>query len=577
MREEAFNAAQTDYTGSEKPSYDNSSATAGCARTWPMGIMFCTLGFVVSILLTVTPLTRMPERLLRLSLPLGNKLGTVSSWFPTNLGSTYQPSSASIEFFCLLALAFLCYLLGALFVRRAGAEQQQSRVRTWVWCGAILVGAIYLVTPALLSHDMMVYAGYSRLLAAHHANPYFVPLSAFPGDPIAAVDQWAGVISAYGPIWMLICGMFGALLPASPLAYVLAFRLFALTMHLLNTWLIGRTLVTMGRASRTVTLGMLLYAWNPLVLLESSLNGHNDVLMVTFVLLALLLMVRAEKGGQLLRARGYLPPAITLTMAVLVKFTALPILAMYLLFLVCKALRPMANSSEKLKLALHNWRAAIAPPGWSCAAMILVVLAFYGPFWLGHTSDEIIWSFKNTPSSGMVQNVIHPILSENSFMRSVINWLKFHPEQSQNAWLTFLSKRPVWDTFNFIALLCCFALGALHLLRKPMSQTFLTLALAAMYLLLLITPWFFPWYLTWLVALAAVCLPPRQERVAWSLLLLTLTFSFSALTYYLFNSGLLGSRGYLVSFFDTFPPLCTLLIYWIIHTCTKLSTGSKEL
>jgi hypothetical protein len=367
---------------------------------------------------------------------------------------------------------------------------------------------------------------------------------------------------------MLVCGFWGRLLNPDPSTYVVAFRFFALAMHLLNTWLVGRTLQTMGRSPRTVTLGMLLYAWNPLVLLESSLGGHNDAFMITFVLAGILLAVRAEQRDQLLHASGYLLPAVAFTLAVLVKFTAIPILAAYLLLLVCKALRSTVDSPRGLKQALiSTWKPAVLVLFCSGLVVIFVTLAFYGPFWFGHRLNEIIASFKKPPSA---------IFAENSFMRSIINWLNFHPAQKHNALLVFLSQRRVWDSLNLMAIMLCLMLGARQLWLKPAIRTFVTVALATMCVVLLITPWFFPWYITWIVGLAVLCLPLRQNRTTWALLALTLTFSFSALSLYLFNAGLLGSHGYLVSLFDTIPPLCAFLILWYCEQRWHLIIGHSE-
>jgi hypothetical protein len=541
---------------------------------------------------------RIPDDAIKLHINAGVLLGRASEWLPANLGATYQPSSASIEFFSLLILACLCYGLGALLVRRQEEKSGPFAVRC-IWLCTILAGSIYVVTPAMLSHDTTVYAGYSRLLATYHANPYFVPMLTFPHDPITPVDQWASSVSAYGPIWMLVCGFLGWLLNPVPTHYVIAFRIFALAAHLLNIWLVGRTLRTMGCSSRTCTVGMLLYAWNPLVLLESSLGGHNDVFMLTFILAGVFLAARAERNGYLLRARGYLPPAVALTLAVLVKFPAAPILAAYLLFLTCLALRSTVDNPHAVKQILNNesktsaektptrgvstsgadgrveaplvgvfpgaflreifsacrrgWKSTLPVLCWSALAIMLVLLAFYGPFWFGHSPQEIIASFKNPPSAGF---------AENSFMRSAINWLKFHPEQMQNRLLVFLSSRRLWDDLNIAAIALCLILGVRQLWLKPSVGTFIVLALFTMCVVLLITPWFFAWYITWIVGLAVLCLPVRQDRIKMSLLAFTLAFSFSVLTLYLFNSGLLGSRGYLTIFFDVVPPVCTFLVCW---------------
>jgi hypothetical protein len=565
------------------------------ARQWPVGIVLSGLAFVVCILLTVTPLIRIPDTAIKLHIAAGLLLGWASAWLPVNLGAAYQPSSASIELFALLVLAFLCYGLSTLLVRRQGEKSSQFAVRCCIWLCTVLAGSIYIVTPAMLSHDIIVYAGYSRLLATYHANPYFVPMLTFPHDPITPVDQWASSVSAYGPVWMLVCGFWGWLVSPAPTNFVIVFRLFALAMHLLNIWLVGCTLQTMGRSPRTCTVGMLLYAWNPLVLLESSLGGHNDVFMLTFILVGVLLAVRAESNGYLLRARGYLPPAVALTLAVLVKFPAAPILAAYLLFLACLVLRSVVDNPVDVRqgasqghhlqddhkgrpyngmaasrssivgahpcgrpmslvgIFQEDWRAALPMLCWSALAIILILLAFYGPFWFGHTPQEIIASFKSPPSS---------TFAENSFMRSVINWLNFHPEQMHNRLLIFLSKRPLWDDLTIVAIALCLILGVRQLWLKPSIGTFVTLALATMCVVMLITPWFFAWYITWIVGLAVLCLPVRQDRFKASLLAFAFTFSLSALTLYLFNSGLLGSRGYLTTLFDVVPPVCAFLVCW---------------
>ncbi len=522
-----------------------------------ISLALCTLAFLACILLTVTPLIRMPDALFRLYISWGSFLGEASHWLPANLGKTYQQSSASIEFFCLITLAFLCYCLGALLVGRFAEKTPWMSARVCIWLGLILAGAIYVVTPGVLSHDMIVYAGYSRLMAVHHANPYFVLYSTFPRDPLAPFDQWSNVNSLYGPVWMLVCAALGQFVRPTPESYIIAFRLFALSMHVLNTWLVDRSLRAMGQSQRTRTLGMLLYGWNPLVLLESSLNGHNDVFMLTFVLLGVLLVARAERRGELLRAHGYLPPLVALTLAVLVKFAILPVVAVYLLFLACKALRPTADSPLIWKQALSNWRPVALPLFWACLVAALVALAFYGPFWFGHNLHAIIESFAGNPASGF---------AENSYQRSIINWLNFHPALKSNFLLLFLIWRKVWDVVNYLAIILCLILGARRMWRAPTVRTFLALTLAIMCLVLLLTPWFFTWYITWIVGLAVVCLPTNRSRLVHSLFLLALTFSYSALSLYLFNQGLLGSRGYLTSLFDTLPPICAFLFCWFQYS-----------
>lgn len=523
-------------------------------KRWPVGVLLCALGLVICFLLSVAPLARIPDPVITLHLAPGSFLALAGSWLPRNLGAFNGNDSAYCEFFALISLAFVCYGLGAWLILRKTAPDRTRATRSLIWLGALVAGIIAIVTPAMLSHDILVYASYSRVLAIYHANPYFVPISAFPGDPFTAHNYWSHVVSAYGPVWMLVCGFFGVLLSPDANVYVVAFRVFALLVHLLNIWLVGRTLRTMGRSPRTVTLGMLLYAWNPLLLLESGLGGHNDGLMIAFILAGILLAARAEKRGELLRGRGYLPVVAVLTLAALVKFTALPILAAFLLLLACKALRPTAESAYELRHALRNWRPALLVLICSGLAGLLVTLLFYGPFWLGHGPHAILVSFQSPPSA---------LYSENSFMRSLGEWQKYHPTL-RGGLLALLSGRRFWDDLTLLGIAACLVWGVFRLWHRPTTRTFVCVGLLTMSLVLLITPWFYSWYITWLLGLGAVCLPARQNRLETALMALTLTFSFSALFTYLFNGNLFGSHYYLVSLFTTIPPSCAFLLTLVL-------------
>jgi hypothetical protein len=525
-------------------------------RRLSASLLWCLVVFVLCALLSVTPLVRLPDAVVRLDIAPGAWLGVLSSWLPTGASAQAVLLSSYGELLVLLMLATSCYVWAALWIRRQPATELAQRwARRCLWTGAILVGLVYVVTPAMLSHDILVYASYGRVLSAHQANPYFVPISDFPADPFTPLDYWAHSVSAYGPIWTALCGLCGWFLGAQPVPYVLTFRLFALAMHLLNTWLIGRILRLSGRSGRIATLGMLLYAWNPLLLLESGLGGHNDGLMLTFVLLGILLAVRAEKYEQLHRVRGYLPPTIALTLAALVKFTALPILAVYLLLLAAKTARMYWPSTMRIALILRGIvRVCLAL---LCALLMALALALlaYGPFWLGHSPHAILSSFNSPPEARG---------AENSFMRSITDWERFHPTWKTAGLLIFLSTRANWNTFNYELITLCLLLSVWRLWLRPTVRAWVICSLSMLSLVLLVTPWFFSWYITWIIGLALSCLPMHHKRLEAALLALTLTFSFSSLITYVFNTGLAGEQSYLVSLCITAPPVCAFLLILLV-------------
>jgi hypothetical protein len=538
-------------------------------RTPTLAIALCAITFVSCILLTVAPLSRIPDPVIQLHTPLGAILAQVGAWLPTDLGliANHQASQANtnyIEFLVLIALAFVCYGLCALFLLRqkktAEDQNQYHQISRLIWLSTIAAGILFVFTPAMPSHDILVYASYSRLIATYHANPYFVPLTAYPHDPFNTFNYWADATAAYGPVWLFVCSIWGFILGPQLPGYVLAFRLFALAVHLVNTWLVATILRTSGQPSRVVTLGTLLYAWNPLVLLESSLGGHNDVLMVTFLLMGILASVRAEKKNQLTHARSYVPATVAFTMAALVKFTMLPIIALFILLLMCRALRPASPIAFRNGDAVsHHWRSALSTGSIASIASVLVAIAMYGPFWIGHGIYNILNSFTTPPSANF---------AENSILLALFKSYEAHALQPGTWGYTLLqafTSRQIWDMINFVTLVGLIITGATWLWRAPTVRTFILVAMTTLGVLLIITPWFFSWYVTWLVGLIVVCLPLAQSRIGRSLLAFTLTFSVTAFLTYLFKDGYPPFGIWIgpVCLITIVPPLLAFLISFI--------------
>ena len=71
------------------------------------------------------------------------------------------------------------------------------------------------------------------------------------------------------------------------------FKSLALFSHLINCVLIWAILSNLAPARRLG--GTILYAWNPLALIELAGNGHNDGLLIFFLLLTTLLIIQ-QKG-----------------------------------------------------------------------------------------------------------------------------------------------------------------------------------------------------------------------------------------------------------------------------------------
>jgi hypothetical protein len=443
-----------------------------------------------------------------------------------------------------MALLFTFYLGMTVLLQRQPIDDGYKKYLRWMLIGAALVGTIYVLAPALLSRDAFVYAGYGRVIVAHSANPYYTPLAAFPHDPLFTLDDWRTAIAAYGPLWLLVCAISTWISGSAVLPYVFFFRVLGLLAHLCNIALIATILSHMKRSPRIILTGTLLYALNPLVLLESSLGAHNDTAMVTCLLLGILLTLRAEQNA-FQHTFPVLAPVIPFTAAVLIKFTAAPLLAFYVVLLSFHLLRADTSLPVKQRLRMILSRGIGV-----CLFASSLVLVAYTPLWLGHTVRDMLTSFAAPPSSRLAFGSILLALQKVVASQS-------HP----NALLAILSLHNTWNIINLVSMLLLFIVCAAWLWYHPTTQTLMYSSLAILGVLLVVTPWFFPWYVIWLVGLAAPCFSDQTTRTGYALLAGAITFSASALFIYLFrNDPPIGGWVGAICLTTIGPPLVVFLL-----------------
>lgn len=501
------------------------------AWSWPM--LLCVAAFVLCMLETITPLQRLVSTPYLTTLPTSTLLSLWGAWLPANfhwLPNAHDAfvSTNNLEFLFFIVLAFAIYGLFAFLTLRKAETIHFAYIQRLSWIGAIVAGLFFVFTPALLSRDIFVYADYGHTLLTSHANLYFVPPALVSHDQITLLDdlRWRYSTAAYGPVWLYISAMVAIFAGDHPLRYILLFRLLGFAAHLLNIRLVMSIMRRSGRSERIVTLGMVLYALNPLVLLESCLGGHNDIVMISFILLGILLCVRAEQGD-FTRFKNYGPPILAFTLAALIKFTSGPLILFFLALLVRKTLLQPAPVSLSRR---HRWRSALFNV---CIAGFLsacIALVCYAPFWIGHSPTAIVHSF-STPASAQ--------FAENSILRAVQGWIQLHGLPARSSWdytlLTLLSDHRVWNALNLFVLAGAILAGMFALWRTPITHTLVLASLVTLGALLIVTPWFFAWYVTWLVALAAVSFTMPGKRLQFALIAFALVFSASAFSSYLVN------------------------------------------
>lgn len=188
---------------------------------------------------------------------------------------------------------------------RTAPKEKPSRLWLLFLFGSILIfGLTLLLQPRLFSDDVFTYIFSGRILAVYHANPLNTAPGQFPTDLYV---QWviAGrdAPNIYGPLWLCVTWLlvgFGG----NAVTTLLLFKGLALLAHLVNCLLVWSIL---GKTAPTRQLpGTLLYAWNPLALIELAGSGHSEGLLLTLLLLATWLYVCEAGRWRIRRTTGVL-------------------------------------------------------------------------------------------------------------------------------------------------------------------------------------------------------------------------------------------------------------------------------
>ncbi|MGN6168537.1 MAG: polyprenol phosphomannose-dependent alpha 1,6 mannosyltransferase MptB [Solirubrobacteraceae bacterium] len=208
--------------------------------------------------------------------------------------------------------------LGAMFLFYliAVARSEQLSPRTVLMCVAALE-ALMLLAPPLLSTDVFSYGAYGRMGTLYGANPYLHGPYAISMDPLYPFigAKWVNTPSIYGP---LFTAMSYVLAPLSIAANVLAYKAIAALSSLAIVAFVWNAARWRGvdpvKAAALVGL-------NPLLIIYGVGGAHNDLLMLAGSVAGVYALVqrRNAAGGGLLAAGTW----VKLTGALLIPFALL--------------------------------------------------------------------------------------------------------------------------------------------------------------------------------------------------------------------------------------------------------------
>ncbi len=211
-----------------------------------------------------------------------------SSWFQyieksfQYIGYFNRPLSTYL-FILLLILLFSFYI----FLLRMAIKKTITKKQIWIIL--IIVTIVLTFSYNAFSYDIFNYIFDAKIFTFYHQNPYLHRALDFPQDKMLNFMRWTHRLYPYGPLWLAF---------TVPLSYI-GLQLFLPTFFLFKFLMAGSFLgtcyfiqkISSRLSPKNIMFNVVFFAFNPLVLIECLVSGHNDIVMFFFALIAIWFLI----------------------------------------------------------------------------------------------------------------------------------------------------------------------------------------------------------------------------------------------------------------------------------------------
>lgn len=195
-------------------------------------------------------------------------------------------STDNREITALIYITFILFLFVFYFLFLYLIRQKKLNAGHLKQLIGISLVMLFFSYPAMLSYDIFNYTTTAKVTFLYGENPYIVMPIEFMGDSSLSYTRAVNKIALYGPIWIILSGI----------PYILGFGNFLITLFnfklFITAFYIG-SLFVIWKISRSI-LSVSIFALNPLVLIETLVSGHNDIVMMFFALLSFFLLMKKK-------------------------------------------------------------------------------------------------------------------------------------------------------------------------------------------------------------------------------------------------------------------------------------------
>lgn len=318
-----------------------------------------------------------------------------------------------------------------------------SLKKIFLWLSVFVIILLPLL-PAT-SGDLYHYILQGKVLSHYGENPFTFSAGELKHDVfhLFVYPVNIGYPTVYGPVFVLLSSVLTFLFGNFFIVSLYAFKAIFILLHLANVFLIYRIIQKIQ--PKLSGMAAVLYAWNPFIIFETAQNGHNDSVMIFFILLSVHLYVQKK----------YIWVMPALLLAAMSKYIALMLLPLFGVFLL--------RNKDRIKPAIYARSFVVG---------CLLVVFTYAPFWQGVKTFEGFLS-------------ITKISHANTIMSAVVSFFtKAHPD--------------IFRNYLLIAFLSVYALLLVRTYQRPQLPELMKASLWAFFWYLAIaSTWLMTWYFLW--------------------------------------------------------------------------------
>lgn len=243
---------------------------------------------VVSVVLTLFSYTQVD---LNLTLSQAGIIQTLQKAFQ-QIGFFNRPLATVLYIALFGSLFFLQYICIDAITEKKLSIKEIWKIVFFVFC------ILFFSYPAAFSYDFFNYMFTAKTVLLYGQNPYEVTPLAFSGvDPWLTFMRWTHLPSAYTPLWIIL-----TFVPYLAGLGYFVFVLFSLKLLVASFYLLACVMIYKIAEPSEKNYSLALFALNPLIIIESLVSAHNDIVMMALALVAFWFV----HSGKTVNALGFL-------------------------------------------------------------------------------------------------------------------------------------------------------------------------------------------------------------------------------------------------------------------------------